>query len=121
MILADKQYIAKKIKEYRKKSGLTQAELAEKIDIGTKQVSRIEIAEFYPSLSTFFKIVDVLNIDINDFVVNLPEDKNKIRRKLLDVIYNATDDELDFYDRLITFATDEVAEIKKNILLKRIY
>ncbi len=122
MIISDKNYIAKKIKEYRKKSGLTQAELAEKIDIGTKQISRIEVAEFYPSLSTFFKIVDVLNIDINDFVVSSVKDNNhKVRKRLLDVIYNASDEELEFYDRLVTFANDEVTEIKKNILLKKIY
>lgn len=44
MILDDKKYIAKKIKEYRLKRGFTQAELAEKIDIGAKQVSRLEVA-----------------------------------------------------------------------------
>ncbi|MDE6138982.1 MAG: helix-turn-helix domain-containing protein [Candidatus Gastranaerophilales bacterium] len=121
MILDDKKYIAKKIKEYRKKNGLTQAELAEKIGIGTKQISRIEIAEFYPSLNTFFKIVETLNMDLNDFITKTPNEKNKIRKKLINQLYNATDEELSFYDRLITFANDESAELKKNILLKRVY
>lgn len=120
MILDDKKYIAKKIKEYRKKRGYTQAELAEKIDIGTKQISRIEIAEFYPSLNTFLKIAEALNMDLADFVTGVPDDENDIRKKLINIIYNATDEQLSFYHRLILFANDEAAELKKNILLKRI-
>lgn len=119
MIFDDKKYIAKKIKEYRKKRGMTQAELAEKIDLGTKQISRIEIGEFYPSLNTFFKIVDALNINLEDFIILNSQEQNKIRLKILDKIYNASDDELNFYDRLITFANDEAAELKKNILMKK--
>ena len=121
MIFDDKTYIAKKIKEYRKRRGLTQAELAEMVDIGTKQISRIEIAEFYPSLTTFFKIVEVLNIDLSEFVTAVPDEKNKIRKKLISVICGATDEQLSFYDRLIMFANDEAAELKKNILLKRVF
>lgn len=121
MIIDDKKYLAKKIKEYRKKRGLTQAELAEKVDIGTKQISRIEVAEFYPSLNTFFKLIEVLKMDLNDFITEAPDEKNKIRKKLINILYNASEEELNFYDRLITFANDETAELKKNILLKKIY
>lgn len=120
MFIDKKEYIAKKIKEYRKKRGLTQAELAEKVDIGTKQISQIEIAEFYPSLCTFFKIADTLKMDLSEFITNTPnEETNKIRTKLIKAIYNASEEELSFYDRLITFAKDETAELKKNIMLKK--
>lgn len=120
MIFNDKKYIAKKIKEYRLKKGLTQAELAEKIDIGTKQVSRIEVADFYPSLTTFLKIVETLDIDLNDFQIKNAKDNNNTRNKLIDLIYNANNTELEFYDRVLTFANDEVSEVKKNMILKKI-
>ena len=120
MIFDDKEYIAKKIREYRKKSGLTQAELAEKIDIGTKQISRIEIGDFYPSLSTFFKLAEVLKINFSDFVTTDLSNDNKERNNLINLIYNATDEELGFYNRLLTFANDETAELKKNIKLKNV-
>ena len=120
MIFDDKKYIAKKIKEYRQKRGLTQAELAEKIDIGTKQISRLEVGDFYPSLSTFLKIVETLDMDINDFSSKISSTENKIRTKLVKILYNATENELNFYDRLLTFAIDETAELKKNILMKNI-
>ena len=118
MIFDDKKFIAKKIKEYRQKNKFTQAELAEKVDISTKQISRIEVGDFYPSLITFFKMVDILGIDLRDFYVEVPTGKNAIRKKLITLLYNSTDEELMFYDRLITFAKDEVAEIKKNMFLK---
>lgn len=119
MILDDRKYISKKIKEYRLKNGLTQAELAEKIDLSTKQISRIEVGDFYPSLNTFLKIVEVLKINLNDFIAQNPKDENKTRIKLINLIYNANNDEIDFYDRILTFANDEVAEVKKNIMIKR--
>lgn len=120
MILDDKSYIAKKIKEYRIASGMTQAELAEKIDISTKQVSRIEVGDFYPSLGTFLKIAEALNMDLSDFVTPNPQSENKIRQKLINRIYSANDEELNFYDRILTFASDEASELKKNLLLKRL-
>ena len=118
MIFNDKKYIANKIKEYRLKSKLTQGELAERVDMSTKQISRIEVGDFYPSLRTFFKIVEVLNIDLNDFAVKIPLEKSNIRKKLILMLYESSEDELKFYERLITFAKDEVAEIKKNIFMK---
>lgn len=120
MIFDSKKYIASKVKEYRKKRRLTQAELAEKVDLATKQISRIEIAEFYPSLPTFFKIFAALNMDINDFInTNIPHE-NKLRERLIERIYAANDEELSFYDRILAFALDEVQEVKKNIALRRI-
>ena len=121
MIFDNKTYIGKKIKEYRVKNRLTQAELAEKIDIGTKQISRLEVGDFYPSLSTFLKIVQILNVDIKDFAPSTESTENKTRTKLVKILYNSTDEELNFYDRLITFAQDEIAELKKNITLKKIH
>lgn len=120
MILNDKNYIAKKIKEYRQQCGMTQAELAEKIDISTKQISRIEVGDFHPSLNTFFKIAETLNMDLSEFVTPNPSDDNKLRQKLINIIYAANNEELGFYDRLLTFANDEASELKKNLLLKRL-
>ena len=51
-------------------------------------------------------------------MLKAPNDGNKIRIKLVNAIYNASEEELSFYDRLLTFANDEVAELKKNLLIK---
>lgn len=81
--------------------------------------SRLEVGDFYPSLSTFLRIVEILNVDINDFAPTIKYTDNKIRTKLIKILYNSTDEELSFYDRLITFAQDEIAELKKNLTLKK--
>jgi len=57
--------IAEKIKKARKSVGLTQAELAEKINISTNAVAKLENNLMAPSLQTLINIANVLNIDMN--------------------------------------------------------
>ena len=99
MIFDDRLYIAKKIRLARKRAGFTQEELAEKIGISAKQISRIELATYSPSLSTFLKIVHVLKIDMSEFGIQNSEamETNSIREKLMKFIYNLTESELEFY------------------------
>ena len=99
MIFDDRMYIAKKIRLARKKANLTQEELAEKIGITAKQISRIELAAYSPSLSTFLKIVHILNIDISEFGIQSAQiaESNSFREKLMKLIYNSTDAELEFF------------------------
>ena len=66
----DKNFIAQKIKTYRKKMGLTQEQLAEQIDLSVQHVSRIENGCYIPSLTTFFKIISILQIDLKEFGFN---------------------------------------------------
>ena len=94
MIFEDKDFIAKKIRFYRRKKGLTQAELAEQIGVSAKQLSRIEMATYTPSLITFLKILDVLGIDISEFGINHKYEENALRDKMLKLVYGATDAEL---------------------------
>ena len=115
MVFNDREYIAKKIKMARKKARLTQEELAEKIGITAKQISRIEIGTYSPSLATFLKIVNILSIDIAEFGINTEFDnnnKNEVRDKLIKLIYNATDSEIEFYYSIFNTITQNIALIK---------
>ena len=94
--MVDKKFIADKIKAFRKKAGLTQTELAQKIGIGEKQISKIENYTNLPSLTTFFKIIDYLKIDISEFQINTIPLVNKNRLELEKFIYSSTEDELEF-------------------------
>lgn len=67
MIIDDKKFIGNKIKEQRKKMKLTQFELAEKVGMHEKQLSRIEAGLHYPSLENFFKILNILDIPLSEF------------------------------------------------------
>lgn len=55
-----------RIKELRKNRGLSQEELAEKADVSSKYLSRIEMGQYFPSMDVLIKLADVLNVDIKD-------------------------------------------------------
>ena len=55
-------------KEYRKKQGYTQEELAEVLDISTRHMQRIENEEKIPTMELFKKIVKILRINDKDIV-----------------------------------------------------
>lgn len=57
--------IAKRIKKLRKSADLTQAELAEKINISTNAVAKLENNLMAPSLQTLVNIANILNADMN--------------------------------------------------------
>ena len=56
MIYDDKKFIGKIIKNARKKLKLTQAELAEKIDMSEKNLGNIEKGKQFPQINNFFRI-----------------------------------------------------------------
>lgn len=50
----------------RKKLGLTQQELADKLDMSLNFVGKIEVAFSKPSLDTLIEIADVLETTVSD-------------------------------------------------------
>lgn len=54
--------IGENIKKYRKEKGLTQRELADKLNIATNSLSRYEIGERRPPIDMIEKIAEILNI-----------------------------------------------------------
>ena len=64
----DYPLIAKRIKTARKLAGLTQEQLAEKIDISTNAVAKLENNLMTVSLQTLVNIANVLHMDINDLL-----------------------------------------------------
>ena len=55
-----------KIKELRKKKGLTQIELSEKTGLTERTIQRIENHEVEPSIHSLKKMGDVLNHNLNE-------------------------------------------------------
>jgi transcriptional regulator with XRE-family HTH domain len=55
-----------RLKELRKNSGFSQEELAEKVEISSKYLSRIEMGQHFPSIDTLVKFADVLNVELKD-------------------------------------------------------
>lgn len=66
------------IKEYRKKRGLTQEELAEKVNLSTRQLQRIEKNEHQTSIDTLLNIINTLNIPDEEIIKTFKAKKTSI-------------------------------------------
>lgn len=69
----DKELLKKRVAEniafYRKRNGLTQAELAEKLNYSDKAISKWERGDGLPDLVVLNEMADIFGININDFTV----------------------------------------------------
>lgn len=63
--------LARNIKAERYRKGITQAELAEKIDVSESTISLIERGVQTPSIFLVYDIARFLQIDINDLLKNI--------------------------------------------------
>ncbi|MBQ2809803.1 MAG: helix-turn-helix domain-containing protein [Clostridia bacterium] len=85
-----KPIIAKNLATLRKQSGLTQAELAEKLNYSDKAVSRWEHGDTLPDINVLYQLCDFYGIDMNTLVnddVDLsdtpkPNMKNSVRFRI---------------------------------------
>lgn len=64
--------IGKELKELRKKSGLTQSELANKCGLSKNAIWNYENNKRNPTLNTLNKISEVLNVDLGYLVASPP-------------------------------------------------
>lgn len=84
LLETDKAIIGKKFREYRKSKHLTQFELAEKVGLNEKQISRIEAGLNYPTYLTFVKLI---NNPLQDEVIHLIKNASEAELKVyIDVL-----------------------------------
>ena len=98
MIAEDKKFIGQKIRQQRKRLKLTQFELAEKIGIHEKQLSRIEAGLHYPTLENFIKIIKTLNISLREFEEN--KEINPLKDDINQILNDSNNKELKIYNHL---------------------
>lgn len=79
-----KQELGEKIKRARKKRGMTQEQLAEMINISSRNLSNIEIGVSFPKSDTLEKILTSLDISTQDLFAN---DHLKSNSELINRIY----------------------------------
>lgn len=70
-VTMDARNIGLNIKRTRKERGLTQAELAQMVDITPKYLSNLECGEKFPKLETFISIANALQCDANTLLCNV--------------------------------------------------
>lgn len=94
------EILSKNIKELRKRSNLTQAELAEKCDISNTFIGEIETGVKYPSPNTFEKIATVLQVE--PYVLLIPKnavindiDRNELLHKVIEDLKDVVNKDLE--------------------------
>jgi transcriptional regulator with XRE-family HTH domain len=66
MMIARKMLLGARIKELRKRTGLSQDQLAEKVGIESKYLSRIEVGKRDPSLDVLERLADSLQVEMKE-------------------------------------------------------
>lgn len=105
--MADSTF-GEKLKILRKNKGLTQAQLAEKIEITEKHISKIEVGIYFPKYSTLNKILQALDLKIEEVGLDL-SNINKVQHspyytKFLQILNSATEAELVYYYNMVKLA-----------------
>lgn len=84
----NKKLLGKRIRELRKRSGLTMAELSEKISIEPSSLGNIENGYNYPLIANLETLAKALNCSISDFFnyehLAQPNDLQKEINKMLE-------------------------------------
>lgn len=57
-----------KIKEARKKNGISQSELASKLDTDQRVISQYEVGEVTPSLDRLVELAQILDVSLDELV-----------------------------------------------------
>ena len=82
--------IGKFIAEQRKKNGLTQMQLAEKLNITDRAVSKWETGKSLPDSSIMLELCQILNISVNDLlsgeVVTMDNYNKELENNLLEMV-----------------------------------
>ena len=76
-----KDVIAANLAAYRKQSGFTQQEIADKINYSDKAVSKWERGDGIPDVTVLKTLADVYGITVNDFLVVHIEKQPKLPAK----------------------------------------
>lgn len=79
--MEEREIIARNITYLRKKHGLSQLELAEKLQYSNKNISKWENAETTPSVFTLKRIAEIFNITVDELVSSLLEEAGDIEQK----------------------------------------
>lgn len=72
-----REYFARNLSHYRKALGLTQSELAEKLNYSDKSISKWERGDGLPDLAVTVQLADIFGLTVNDLLAEKP------RRRLM--------------------------------------
>lgn len=106
-----KRELGEKIKRMRKQKGLTQEQLAEIVDISSRNLSNIEVGANFPKAETLERLLTALNISTEELFAN---DHIKTNSELLEDInfyINSAKDDRKTLEKIYKILRDLVEEL----------
>ena len=102
----DPKFVGKVLRNARKKAGLTQERLAEILNMSDKSIVGIENGKQFPLVKNFLHMIEVLNIPLGDFGINLNTEADLTKEKLIKIIYASTSIQAEKYLKAVEFVDD---------------
>lgn len=99
--MINKTSIGKIIQKLRKDRKLTQEELAEKIDLSTNYLSKVERGLSVLNVEAFLKMADVLEFSLEDFGIKADNKINDSKKELIEKILSSSEKEIKAYSELL--------------------
>ncbi len=88
-----KQFLGARIQEIRKSLGIKQSELAEKVGVDPKYISKVECGRCFPSFELLDKIAETLDKPVVDFFsTEHLIDRNELLNKLIQRLSDAPEE-----------------------------
>ena len=104
-----KKEIGKIIQNLRKQNGLTQDELAEKVDISTNYLSKVERGINMLNAETFLKMSYLLSFSLEDFGITIKSENTYTeQQELLTKILSTTPEKAKLYLKTINFLDENI-------------
>lgn len=99
--MINKTSIGKIIQKLRKDKKLTQEELAEKIDLSTNYLSKVERGLSVLNVEAFLKMANVLNFSLEDFGIKADNKIDTSKKELIERILSSSEKEIKAYSELL--------------------
>ena len=96
----DQIKIGKFIAERRKQAGLTQLQLAEKLNITDRAVSKWENGKAMPDSALMLDLCDILGINVNELLCGEVSDQEQRNEQLDELIFQMAKNEERYHKRL---------------------
>ena len=110
--MISKENLGKIIQNLRNQKGLTQDELAEKIEISTNYLSKVERGLSVLNAQSFLKMAKVLKFSLNDFGIDCIDlndtNENLAKEELIKIILASSQEEIEIYQKFIKLIKETI-------------
>ena len=113
--MIDTETIGKIIKKLRLDKNLTQEMLAEKMDISTNYLSKVERGLSRLNIEAFLKMAEVLSFSLEDFGIKTKNasDLNQNKNKLLEKVLSIPEKDVDLYMQTLNCTENLILKIRR--------